>query len=95
MEQVCAAAVCALLICVQCVLEGYSEKIRAQVGEGCNLFGYIMVNKVAGNFHFAPGKSFQHSNMHVHDFMPAEMQVWSRGRCVYPGLTVCGCRRST
>lgn len=25
------------------------------------------MNKVAGNFHFAPGKSFQHANMHVHD----------------------------
>ncbi|KAI3996392.1 hypothetical protein MKX01_026860 [Papaver californicum] len=25
------------------------------------------VNKVAGNFHFAPGKSFQQANVHVHD----------------------------
>jgi hypothetical protein len=25
------------------------------------------VNKVAGNFHFAPGKSFQQNGMHVHD----------------------------
>lgn len=27
------------------------------------------VNKVAGNFHFAPGKSFQQSNVHVHDLL--------------------------
>ena len=26
------------------------------VKEGCNLFGFLEVNKVAGNFHIAPGK---------------------------------------
>jgi hypothetical protein len=26
--------------------------------------------QVAGNFHFAPGKSFQQGHMHVHDLMP-------------------------
>ena len=26
--------------------------------------------EVAGNFHFAPGKSFQMAHMHVHDLMP-------------------------
>lgn len=25
------------------------------------------MNKVAGNFHFAPGKSFQQHNVHIHD----------------------------
>ena len=28
------------------------------------------VNKVAGNFHFAPGRSYQQGNMHVHDIAP-------------------------
>jgi hypothetical protein len=27
----------------------------------------IEVNKVQGNFHFAPGHGFQHSNLHIHD----------------------------
>jgi hypothetical protein len=44
--------------------------------EGCNVHGHVLVNKgislrsyslVAGNFHFAPGKSFQRSNLHFHD----------------------------
>lgn len=26
--------------------------------------------QVAGNFHFAPGRSFQQGNMHVHDLVP-------------------------
>ncbi|XP_022105808.1 endoplasmic reticulum-Golgi intermediate compartment protein 3-like [Acanthaster planci] len=55
---------------VQCNREGWSDKIDAQKGEGCQLFGYLEVNKVAGNFHFAPGKSFQQHHVHVHDLQP-------------------------
>ncbi|KAJ7556838.1 hypothetical protein O6H91_05G100600 [Diphasiastrum complanatum] len=51
----------------QCKREGWLVKIKEQEGEGCNIYGSLEVNKVAGNFHFAPGKSFQQSNMHVHD----------------------------
>ncbi|KAJ3109596.1 Endoplasmic reticulum-Golgi intermediate compartment protein 3 [Physocladia obscura] len=51
----------------QCIKEGWTDKIKEQEGEGCNLSGHIEVNKVAGNFHFAPGKSFQQGGMHVHD----------------------------
>ena len=54
----------------QCEREGFAENLKNQEGEGCNIYGYLEVNKVAGNFHFAPGKSFQHGNMHVHDLMP-------------------------
>jgi len=54
----------------QCVREGFSEKLQEQVGEGCQVYGYLLVNKVAGNFHFAPGKSFQQHHMHVHDLQP-------------------------
>ncbi|XP_059158258.1 endoplasmic reticulum-Golgi intermediate compartment protein 3-like [Physella acuta] len=51
----------------QCKREGWSEKLEAQKNEGCKLFGYLEVNKVAGNFHIAPGKSFQQKHVHVHD----------------------------
>jgi hypothetical protein len=54
----------------QCVAAGESATaITAEIqrNEGCQMFGYLDVNKVAGNFHFSPGKSFQHQNMHVHD----------------------------
>jgi len=54
----------------QCVREGYTEKMQGQAGEGCQVYGYLLVNKVAGNFHFAPGKSFQQHHMHVHDLQP-------------------------
>lgn len=51
----------------QCKREGFLQRIKDEEGEGCNIYGFLDVNKVAGNFHFAPGKSFQQSNMHVHD----------------------------
>ena len=51
----------------QCQREHYSEHLDAQRREGCRIEGGIRVNKVVGNFHFAPGKSFSNGNMHVHD----------------------------
>ncbi|QDS68129.1 hypothetical protein FKW77_010260 [Venturia effusa] len=51
----------------QCQREHYAEHLDAQRREGCRVEGGIRVNKVVGNFHFAPGKSFSNGNMHVHD----------------------------
>lgn len=51
----------------QCRREGYGEKIDAQRREGCRIEGDIRVNKVIGNFHIAPGRSFSSGNLHVHD----------------------------
>ena len=38
--------------------------MKVQQNEGCDVYGYLEVNKVAGNFHFAPGKSFQQQHVH-------------------------------
>ncbi|KAF5837666.1 endoplasmic reticulum vesicle transporter-domain-containing protein [Dunaliella salina] len=54
----------------QCKDDHYLETIEQQKGEGCRMFGHLQVNKVAGNFHFAPGRSYQQGNMHVHDIAP-------------------------
>lgn len=51
----------------QCQREHYAEKLEEQRHEGCRIAGAIRVNKVIGNFHFAPGRSFSNGNMHVHD----------------------------
>lgn len=48
----------------QCVDEGFTDKLNEQTKEGCKAKGYIEVNKVGGNIHFAPGKSFQQHNVH-------------------------------
>jgi len=51
----------------QCVKEGVVEELAKERTEGCRIFGKLNVNKVAGNFHFAPGKSSQVQQMHMHD----------------------------
>lgn len=51
----------------QCQREHYAERIDAQRREGCRLEGVIRVNKVVGNFHIAPGRSFTAGNVHAHD----------------------------
>ena len=51
----------------QCEREHYSEKLDAQRGQGCRIEGGFRVNKVVGNFHIAPGRSFSNGAMHVHD----------------------------
>ncbi|KAG5463335.1 MAG: endoplasmic reticulum vesicle transporter-domain-containing protein [Olpidium bornovanus] len=54
----------------KCAREGWSEKVREQAGEGCNVHGRLELNRVAGNFHIAPGSSFSQGGIHVHDFLP-------------------------
>lgn len=47
--------------------EHYAERLDEQRNEGCRIEGGLRVNKVVGNFHLAPGRSFSNGNMHVHD----------------------------
>lgn len=54
----------------QCASEGFKEELERVKDEGCEVRGTFQVNRIAGNFHFAPGKSFEHSQMHVHDLQP-------------------------
>ncbi|CDZ97188.1 COPII vesicle protein [Phaffia rhodozyma] len=54
----------------QCVKEHWSEKIEAQNKEGCNVAGRVRVNKVVGNFHMSPGRSYQLNSHHTHDLVP-------------------------
>lgn len=51
----------------QCDEEGYKDWIEETKEEGCNMAGSVRVNKVAGNFHFAPGSSFTFNGRHSHD----------------------------
>ena len=49
---------------LQCTREGWKDKLKTQQNEGCLVTGHLEVSKVAGNFHFAPGKSFQQHHVH-------------------------------
>ncbi|KAG1366496.1 endoplasmic reticulum-Golgi intermediate compartment protein 3 [Cocos nucifera] len=71
----------------QCKREGFLQRIKDEEGEGCNIYGFLEVNKVAGNFHFAPGKSFQQSNMHVHDLLPFQKDSFNVVPTVYTDIS--------
>ncbi|KAK1318465.1 Protein disulfide-isomerase 5-4 [Acorus calamus] len=58
----------------QCKREGFIQKIKDEEGEGCNIHGFLEVNKVAGNFHFAPGKSFHLSNINIIDLIALQTE---------------------
>ncbi|XP_078274719.1 endoplasmic reticulum-Golgi intermediate compartment protein 3 isoform X1 [Rhinoraja longicauda] len=60
----------------QCMREGFTQKLQEQKNEGCQVYGFLEVNKVAGNFHFAPGKSFQQSHVHVHAVEIHDLQTF-------------------
>ncbi|CAO2815528.1 unnamed protein product [Amaranthus hypochondriacus] len=56
----------------QCEREGFFQKIHEEKGEGCNIKGFLEVNKVAGTFHFIPGKTFQLSDFFFGDFISVQ-----------------------
>ena len=55
----------------QCVDAARDDSIRSiKKGEGCNLAGWLEVNKVAGNVHVAMGESAVQNGRFVHQFDP-------------------------
>ncbi|KAL0581151.1 vacuolar protein sorting-associated protein 45 [Marasmius crinis-equi] len=54
----------------QCKNEGWADKLREQANEGCNIAGRIRVNKVIGNIHLSPGRSFQTSGRNYYELVP-------------------------
>ncbi|KAI0916909.1 hypothetical protein AcW1_007767 [Taiwanofungus camphoratus] len=54
----------------QCVNEGWSDKLKEQAGEGCNIAGKVRVNKVVGNIHLSPGRSFRTAAQNIYDLVP-------------------------
>merc|ERR1712008_321967 len=51
--------------------EGLTSEIEERaLKEGCQVYGYLEVNRVGGSFHIAPGKSFSLNHIHVHDVQP-------------------------
>ncbi|KAF9013529.1 Sec1-like protein [Cyathus striatus] len=54
----------------QCKNEGWADKLRDQANEGCNVSGRIRVNKVIGNIHLSPGRSFQTNSRNLYELVP-------------------------
>jgi endoplasmic reticulum-Golgi intermediate compartment protein 3 len=58
----------------QCIREGrdHKEPKKMRKGQGCNLSGYMTVNRVAGNFHIAMGEGIEKDGRHIHTFLPED-----------------------
>jgi len=54
----------------QCKSEGWSDKLKEQADEGCNIAGRLRVNKVIGNIHLSPGRSFQSGFRNFYELVP-------------------------
>ncbi|KAH9080598.1 Sec1 family-domain-containing protein [Lactarius deliciosus] len=54
----------------QCVEEHWSDHIREQASEGCNIAGLVRVNKVIGSVHISPGRSFQSAQSQFYELVP-------------------------
>nr|CAH7743855.1 unnamed protein product [Callosobruchus chinensis] len=54
----------------QCKDEKYNEKLKTAFTQGCQIYGNLVVNRVSGSFHVAPGESFTISHLHVHNVQP-------------------------
>lgn len=54
----------------QCVEEHWADHIQEQSSEGCNIAGLVRVNKVIGNIHLSPGRSFQAAQTRIYDLVP-------------------------
>jgi len=67
----------------QCFEEILDRKIKYAKQEGCNLHGFFLVNKVAGNFHFAPGKSFVRAHQHMHDYTNFEVEHFNTSHIIH------------
>ncbi|XP_004929287.1 endoplasmic reticulum-Golgi intermediate compartment protein 3 [Bombyx mandarina] len=61
----------------QCKNDESVEKLNLALKEGCQIYGYMEVNRVGGSFHIAPGKSFTISHVHVHDVQPFSSSVFN------------------
>jgi endoplasmic reticulum-Golgi intermediate compartment protein 3 len=69
----------------QCIREGrdHVEPKRLRRGEGCNLQGHFMVNRVGGNFHIAMGEGVERDGRHIHTFNPEETHHFNASHVIH------------
>lgn len=78
----------------QCRRESRHPAVVAKEGEGCRISGFLLVNKVAGNFHVALGDSTERDTRHIHQFNPSDIESYNASHRinhlsfgeVYPGM---------
>ncbi|CAH0515687.1 unnamed protein product [Peronospora belbahrii] len=67
----------------QCKREIVGVKKLAQDGEGCRFTGKMFVNRVAGNFHAALGRTFHREGKMVHQFRPGQEYYYNSSHIIH------------
>ncbi|OQR83742.1 endoplasmic reticulum-Golgi intermediate compartment protein [Achlya hypogyna] len=67
----------------QCMREAGKEENESKDGEGCRLHGTMAVNRVAGNFHVALGRTFHRQGRLVHQFIPGQQYSYNASHIVH------------
>eukprot|EP00592_Proboscia_alata_P024374 CAMPEP_0194443170 /NCGR_PEP_ID=MMETSP0176-20130528/126551_1 /TAXON_ID=216777 /ORGANISM="Proboscia alata, Strain PI-D3" /LENGTH=1007 /DNA_ID=CAMNT_0039269379 /DNA_START=41 /DNA_END=3061 /DNA_ORIENTATION=- len=71
----------------QCVREGVHAKKPKMMtqGEGCQIAGYMVVNRVNGNFHIAMGEGVERDGRHIHLFNPEDTKNFNSPKMMTQG----------
>jgi endoplasmic reticulum-Golgi intermediate compartment protein 3 len=69
----------------QCIREGrdHKEPKRMTKGEGCQVYGYMTLNRVAGNFHIAMGEGVERDGRHIHSFIPEDAPNFNASHIIH------------
>ncbi len=69
----------------QCVREGRDkmEPKKMAKGQGCNLSGYMTLNRVAGNFHIAMGEGVERDGRHIHTYNPEDAPNFNASHIIH------------
>lgn len=67
----------------QCLRESVAEEQLAQDGEGCRFQGSMLVNRVAGNFHVALGRTFHREGRLVHQYHPGQEFTFNASHTIH------------
>ncbi|KAL3665329.1 hypothetical protein V7S43_009369 [Phytophthora oleae] len=67
----------------QCLREIMEAEKLAQDGEGCRFTGKMFVNRVAGNFHVALGRTFHRQGRLVHQFRPGQEHTYNSSHVIH------------
>mmetsp|Transcript_26211 Transcript_26211/g.30178 ORF Transcript_26211/g.30178 Transcript_26211/m.30178 type:complete len:720 (-) Transcript_26211:348-2507(-) len=69
----------------QCVREGVHAKKPKMMtqGEGCQIAGYMVVNRVNGNFHIAMGEGVERDGRHIHLFNPEDTKNFNSSHIIH------------
>lgn len=69
----------------QCVREGRDKMDPKKLvkNQGCNLSGYMTVNRVAGNFHVAMGEGVERDGRHIHTYNPDDAPNFNASHIIH------------